>query len=114
MLDPPDLILMVCDPNLTLLFHSDHVYCQHKLTNKKQGKALSTNSCDVYHSFNVVVLGMFTSLYVVIVIIRLVGEALEARVVPKWCRFHSVATSVTRTVSLTAGMCQTVSNLSVY
>lgn len=22
MLDPPDLILMVCDPNLTLLFHS--------------------------------------------------------------------------------------------
>lgn len=58
--------------------------------------------------------GMFTTLYVVIVIIRLVGEALGARVVPKWYRFHSVATPVTSTVPLAARMCQTVSNLSVY
>lgn len=58
--------------------------------------------------------GMFTTLHVVIVIIRLVGEALGARVVPKWYRFHSVATPVTSTVPLTARMCQTVSNLSVY
>ena len=57
---------------------------------------------------------MFTSLHVVIVIVRLVGEALGARVVPKWCRFLCSKHDIQSQDTLTARMYQTVHNVSVY
>ena len=67
----------------------------------------------MFTSLHVVILGMFTSLHVVIVIVRLVGEALGARVVPKWCRFHCSKHDIQSQGTLTARMYQTVHNLSV-
>ena len=74
-LHPPDIILMVCDPNLTLLFHCLLSTQTEELSTGKGLICTSTHSYVVYHSFSVVVLGMFTSFPVVIVIIRHVEGA---------------------------------------
>ena len=74
-LDPPDIILMVCDPNLTLLFHCLLSTQTEELSTGKGLICTSTHSYVVYHSFSVVVLGMFTSLPVVIAITRHVEGA---------------------------------------
>ena len=89
---------MVCEPNLTLLFHC---LLSTQTEELKTGKGLictSTHCYVVYHSFSVIVLGMFTSFPVVIVIIRhdwagLVSVSLQQHNIPSWAHIYCASHS---------------------